>query len=420
MSEMCLVRRILSRASGQKELFPGQFINVPVNLAFGNDITAPIAIREFHAWGGRKVFDESKVALVADHFTPAKDIQSAEQVQQLRTFAKDQGLCHFYEGAAGGIEHALLPDLGLIVPGDVVIGADSHSCTHGALGAFATGVGSTDLAATMLTGEVWFRVPETIQFVLSGERPKWITGKDLILNVIGRIGVSGALYKAMEFVGETLSSLPIEDRFTMSNMAIEAGAKAGIIPADDITASYLKGRTHRSWRKQEPSTPQSVDSVVEIDVSRMRPQVACPPSPGHVQPVDELESVSVDQVVLGSCTNGRFADLALAASLLEGRRVSAKVRLIVIPATQEIYADCLREGLLEIFIEAGGVVGPPTCGPCLGGHMGVLAAGEVALSTTNRNFVGRMGHLESQVYLASPAVAAATAIKGTITAPDRL
>jgi len=420
MSEMCLVRRILSRACGQDELFSGQFVNVPVDLAFGNDITAPIAIREFHEWGGKEVFDKNKVALVADHFTPAKDIQSAEQVRQLRTFAKEQGLSHFYEGAAGGIEPALLPDLGLIVPGDVVIGADSHSCTHGALGAFATGVGSTDLAAAMLTGEVWFRVPETIQFVFSGERPDWITGKDLILNVIGRIGVSGALYKAMEFVGETISRLPMEDRFTMSNMAIEAGAKAGVVPADDITAAYLKGRTHRSWRKQKRSSEQSVESVIEIDVSEMRPQVACPPSPGHVQPVDELGSVAVDQVVLGSCTNGRFSDLALAASILRGRKVSPKVRLIVIPATQEIYADCLREGLLELFVDVGGVVGPPTCGPCLGGHMGVLASGEVALSTTNRNFVGRMGHLESQVYLASPAVAAATAIKGTITAPDRL
>jgi len=417
---MSLVEQILSRAAGESEVSPGQLINARVDLAFGNDITAPIAIREFEAWGGREVFDKNKVALIADHFTPAKDIQSAEQVKRLRDFARAQGLVHFYEGAQGGVEHALLPDLGLIAPGDVVIGADSHSCTHGALGAFATGVGSTDLAAAMLTAEVWFRVPETLQFVFTGERPKWICGKDLILNVIGRIGVSGALYKAMEFVGDTLSSLPMEDRFTMSNMAIEAGAKAGIIPADEVTSAYLKTRVKRPWKGQKPSDLQSVASVMEIDVSRMRPQVACPPSPGHVQPVDELEHVSVDQVFIGSCTNGRFSDLAQAASLLKGRKVAPHVRLIVLPATQEIYAQCLKQGILDVLVDAGGVVGPPTCGPCLGGHMGVLASGEVAVSTTNRNFVGRMGHLESQIYLSSPAVAAATAVKGRITAPDKL
>lgn len=420
MNEMTLIEKILARHCGQSDLVPDRLVNVKVDLAFGNDITAPIAIKEFSHWGGKRVFDRDKVALIADHFTPAKDVASAQQVAELRTFAKEQALEHFYEGAAGGVEHALLPELGLIAPWDVVIGADSHTCTHGALGAFATGVGSTDLAACMMTGEVWFRVPETLQFACHGAPPPFVTGKDIILHIIGRIGVDGALYKAMEFTGDTVAGLSMDERFSMCNMAIEAGGKVGIVPADDRTEDYLKGRCKRAFEPQEPSPRNRVSQVIEIDVSKMRPQVAAPSLPSNVHDVDRLSDKKVDQVVIGSCTNGRLSDLRVAAGLLKGRKVHPEVRTIILPATQTVYKEALKEGLLEIFVEAGAIVGPPTCGPCLGGHMGILAQGEVALSTTNRNFVGRMGHLKSEVYLASPAVAAATAIKGKIWAPDRL
>jgi len=399
---------------------PGEFVYASFDIALGNDITAPIAIREFAEAGFEKVFDPDKVVMVPDHFTPNKDIKSAEQSKILRDFARVQGLKYYWEQGRVGVEHALLPEQGVVVPGDLVIGADSHTCTYGAVGAFATGVGSTDLAAAMASGKVWLRVPESMKFVFEGERRQWVGGKDLILAVIGAIGVSGALYRAMEFTGAAIADLPMDDRLTMCNMAIEAGAKNGIVPPDEVTADYESGRAQREGVFHASDEDAEYAQTRNFDVSEIPPLVACPHLPENVRPAAELEDVRIDQVVIGSCTNGRISDLRIAAKILTGRKVHPDVRLIVLPATPAIYRQALAEGLLEVFTEAEAVIGPATCGPCLGGHMGCLAAGEKAVATTNRNFVGRMGHPESQVYLSGPAVAAASAITGCVTDPNDL
>jgi len=413
-----ITEEILARHSGKKSVSPGEFIRAKVDFCFGNDITAPLAISEFKKAGFKKVFNRERVALIPDHFTPNKDIKSAEQVKVLRDFARRFKLKYYFEGGSVGIEHVLLPEKGLVLPGDVIIGADSHTCTYGALGAFATGVGSTDLAATMMRGETWFRVPESIKFLYYGKKPKWITGKDLILFTIGQVGVDGALYKAMEFTGPIVGRLSMAERFTMANMAVEAGAKNGIFPVDKKTLSYIKGRARRSF-KIYSSTPDAMYSrIEEYDISHLEPQVALPHLPSNVKPVSSLKKICLDQVVIGSCTNGRFEDLEIAARILKGKKVYPGLRVIIIPATPDIYHRAVKRGLIDIFMSSGALISPPTCGPCLGGHMGILAKGERALATTNRNFVGRMGHLESEVYLSSPAVAAASAIKGRITHPD--
>jgi 3-isopropylmalate/(R)-2-methylmalate dehydratase large subunit len=415
-----ITEKILMAHTDLKEIAPGQLINAHVDIALGNDITAPIAIREFRAAGGKKVFDRDKVALVLDHFTPNKDINSAQQCKTVREFAIEHGVTHFYEGGQVGVEHALLPEKGIVLPGDLVIGADSHTCTYGALGAFATGVGSTDLAAAMLVGELWFKVPPSIKFVIYGKLAKWVSGKDLILNIIGRIGVDGALYQAMEFTGETISALPMADRLSMANMAIEAGAKNGIFPPDAITEAYVKPRAERPY-KFYASDPDAVyTNVIEIDASRLEPQVAFPHLPSNVKGISQAGSVKIDQSLIGSCTNGRIEDLRIAAQILKNRKAAPGVRLIVVPATPFIYKQAMQEGLLEIFMDADAVISPPSCGACLGGHMGILAAGEKSVATTNRNFVGRMGHPKSEVYLASPAVAAASAVLGRIASPEEL
>jgi 3-isopropylmalate/(R)-2-methylmalate dehydratase large subunit len=403
-----------------KDIAPGQLINARVDIALGNDITAPIAIREFRAAGGKKVFDREKIALVLDHFTPNKDISSAQQCKAVREFAVEHGVVHFYEGGQVGVEHALLPEKGIVLPGDLVIGADSHTCTYGALGAFATGVGSTDLAAAMLEGELWFKVPASIKFIVFGKRQKWVSGKDLILHIIGRIGVDGALYQAMEFTGETISALPMADRLSMANMAIEAGAKNGIFPPDEITAEYVKPRAKRPY-KFYASDPDAVYAdVIEIDAAKLEPQVAFPHLPSNVRGISDVGRVRIDQSLIGSCTNGRIEDLRVAAGILKNRKAAAHVRLIVVPATPLIYRQALEEGLLDIFMEAQAIISPPSCGACLGGHLGILADGERAVATTNRNFVGRMGHPRSEVYLASPAVAAASAVLGRLGSPEEL
>jgi 3-isopropylmalate/(R)-2-methylmalate dehydratase large subunit len=417
---MTITEKILARHAGLKEVTPGQLIMARIDLALGNDITAPIAIAEFRKAGGKEVFDKEKVVLVADHFTPNKDIDSAEQCKLLRDFAREQGMTNYFEGGAAGIEHVLLPDKGLVRPGELIIGADSHTCTYGALGAFSTGVGSTDLAAAMLIGELWFRVPETVKFVYYGKLQKWVGGKDLILYTIGDIGVDGALYQAMEFGGEVIEQLPMAGRFTICNMAIEAGAKSGIIAPDKITGEYLRGRVSQP-DEQLSSDPQGTyREVKEYDVSRIEPQVAFPYLPENARGISEVGDVPIDQVVIGSCTNGRLEDLRVAAGILKGKRASNGIRLIMIPATPQIYQQAMKEGLFEVFLNAGAVISPPTCGPCLGGHMGVLAKGERAVATTNRNFVGRMGHPESEVYLANPAVAAASAVLGRIGSPEEI
>lgn len=412
---MTLAERIISHKVG-KEVHADEIVMARVDLILANDITAPLAIKEFSKMGARKVFDGSKIVFVPDHYTPCKDVQSAENVRLMREFAKEQGII-FYEIGRGGIEHTLLPDEGLVLPGDLVIGADSHTCTYGAISAFATGVGSTDAAFAMAFGEIWLRVPKTMRFVYKGYLRPWVGGKDLILYTIGKIGVEGARYKAMEFTGEVISRLNMAERFTMTNMAIEAGAKTGLIPVDRVTLDYLKPRAQREFQAFDL---EEADEIVEIDCSQIEPQVACPFSPANVKPVRELGDIRIDQVVIGSCTNGRLEDLQQAARVLKGRKVHPDVRLIVIPATYRIWEDALREGLLEIFLSAGAVISPPTCGPCLGGHMGVLGKGERAVATTNRNFPGRMGHRESEVYLANPAVAAASAITGRITHPEEV
>ncbi len=417
---MTITEKILARHAGRERVEPGELISCRVDAVLGNDITAPLAIREFEKIGVERVFDPERVYLVPDHFTPNKDIKSAEQAKQVREFARAQELVHYFEVGRMGIEHCLLPEQGLVVPGDVIIGADSHTCTYGALGAFATGVGSTDLAAAMALGETWFKVPESIKFVYEGDLPKWVGGKDLILYTIGDIGVEGARYMAMEFTGPVIRNLSMDGRFTMCNMAIEAGAKNGIVPPDQTTAEYMYDRAQRSWKFYESDPDARYARTVTYDVSQIEPQVAFPHLPDNTRAVTRATDVRIDQVVIGSCTNGRLEDLRVAAGLLKGRKVDSRVRLIVIPGTQAIYLQAMKEGLLEIFIEAGGAVSTPTCGPCLGGHMGILARGERAVATTNRNFVGRMGHPESEVYLAGPAVAAASAVMGRIAHPEEV
>ncbi len=415
---MTITEKILAAHAGLEHVEPGQLINAKVDLALGNDITAPLAIQEFKKLGVKKVFDPERVVLVPDHFTPAKDIQSAEQAKILREFAREQGLTNYFEIGRMGIEHCLLPEAGLVGPGDLVIGADSHTCTYGALGAFATGVGSTDLAAAMVTGELWFKVPATILFRYHGKLQPWVGGKDLIIYTIGQIGVDGARYMAMEFTGEAVRELSMDGRFTMANMAIEAGGKNGIFAVDEKTKAYIQGRLKRDYRIYASDPDARYAETIDIDVAKIEPQVALPHLPENARSVKEIGEIKIDQVVIGSCTNGRLEDLRIAAQLLRGKKVHPEVRLIIIPGTQKIYAGALAEGLITIFIEAGAAVSTPTCGPCLGGHMGILARGERAVATTNRNFVGRMGHPESEVYLAGPAVAAASAVKGRIAAPE--
>ncbi len=395
-------------------------INARVDIALGNDITAPIAIAEFRKAGGLKVFDRDKVVLIPDHFTPNKDIDSAQQCKFMREFAREQELTHYYDVGEVGIEHALLPEQGIVLPGDLVIGADSHTCTYGALGAFATGVGSTDLAAAMMTGEVWFKVPKTMKIVFSGKMKKWVSGKDLILYLIGSIGVDGALYKAMEFVGDTIGQLSMADRLTIANMVIEAGAKNGIFIPDDITKAYVAERAKRPYSFYNSDPDARYADVINIDVSNIEPQVAFPHIPSNVRGISQVGDVKIDQVVIGSCTNGRIEDLRVTAGILKNKKAAPHVRLIIVPATQGIYKQALQEGLVETFIDSHAAVSTPTCGACLGGHMGVLADGEKAVSTTNRNFIGRMGHTGSEVYLASPAIAAASAVLGRIAGPEEL
>ena len=417
---MTMTQKILAAHAGLDKVEPGQLIMAYVDLVLGNDITAPVAIREFKRMGARRVFDRKKVALVPDHFTPNKDIKSAEQCRVMREFARDMEIENYFEVGQMGIEHALIPEKGLVVPGDVVIGADSHTCTYGALGAFSTGVGSTDMAAAMATGQAWFKVPEAIKFVLKGRLNKWVSGKDVILHIIGMIGVDGALYQSMEFTGEGIAGLSMDDRFTIANMAIEAGAKNGIFEVDDETLEYVKQHSTREFKVYKADEDAEYSKVFEIDLSSVPLTVAFPHLPSNVNTFDQIGDIPIDQVVIGSCTNGRLSDLRIAAEVLKGHKVHPRVRTIVIPATQRIYLEAMREGLLEIFVEAGAVVSTPTCGPCLGGHMGILAKGERAVATTNRNFVGRMGHVESEVYLASPAVAAASAITGKISSPEEV
>jgi 3-isopropylmalate/(R)-2-methylmalate dehydratase large subunit len=416
---LTLAEKILAAHTDKKKVSPGEFINVRVDLILANDITAPIAIKEFRRLGVDKVFDPGKIVMVADHFVPNKDITSAEQAKLMRDFCYEQGILHYDVGQMG-IEHALLPEQGLVLPGDAIIGADSHTCTYGALGAFATGMGSTDIAASMATGDIWMKVPHTIKFIYHGKLREWVGGKDLILYTIGKIGVDGALYASMEFAGEAVEALPIDGRFTMSNMAIEAGAKAGIFRVDDKTRDYIKLRARRPYTVYEPDEDAGYSQVIEYDVSSLEPQVALPHSPANSKPVSQVSDIQIDQAVIGSCTNGRLSDLQIAARALKGRKVHPRVRCIIIPATQQIYLDALSQGLIEAFIRAGAVVSTPTCGPCLGGYMGVLAEGERCISTTNRNFVGRMGHSRSEVYLSNPAVAATSAITGHISSPEEI
>jgi len=415
---MTITEKIIAAHAGLMEVRPGQFVYADVDVCLGNDITAPIAIEEFEKAGIKKVFDSEKIVLVPDHFTPNKDIKSAQQSKSLRLFADKHHLRHYYEIGRMGIEHALLPEKGIVAPGDLVIGADSHTCTYGALGAFSTGIGSTDLAACFATGKVWLKVPETIRFVYNGKVRNWTSGKDLILYTIGKIGVDGALYRVMEFTGSAIANLPMDDRFTMCNMAIEAGAKNGIISPDKYTEEYIKGRVTKKYKNYQSDSDCKYAKTYEFNADKISPQVALPSLPENTKPVAEVSGIKIDQVVIGSCTNGRISDLRIAAQILKGKKVHPSIRLIVIPATQEIYKQAVKEGIVEIFIDAEAVVSTPTCGPCLGGHMGILAEGERALSTTNRNFVGRMGHPKSEIYLCSPAVAAASAITGEITPPD--
>jgi 3-isopropylmalate/(R)-2-methylmalate dehydratase large subunit len=424
-----IAEKVLKAHCVSKDITPGEFIEADIDIALGNDITAPLAIEEFKKAGFKKVFNKNKVVLVPDHFAPAKDLRSANQCKILADFAKEQKIKNYFEVGCMGIEHALLPELGLVVPGDLVIGADSHTCTYGALGCYSTGVGSTDLARAFADGKCWFKVPESIKFIYKGKLNKWVGGKDLILFTIGQIGVDGALYKAMEFSGPVISRLSMDDRFSMSNMAIEAGARAGIIAPDDITWEYVresqksKAKTQKLKSKLKnlnSDTDAHYERIFEWDISHLEPQVACPHLPSNVKAAFELGSVKLDQVVIGSCTNGRISDLRAAAKLLKGRKVKSGLRLIVFPATQKIYLEAVREGLAEIFVKAGGIFSTPTCGPCLGGHMGILTEGETCLATTNRNFIGRMGSPKSFVYLSSPAVAAASAVTGRITDPSKI
>ena len=416
---MTLAEKILAAHCGKKKVTPGEFINVRLDLVMANDITAPIAIQEFKKIGVDRVFDPMKVIMLPDHFTPNKDIASAEQSKAMREFCYQQQVLYFEVGRMG-IEHVFLPEQGLVLPGDVVIGADSHTCTYGAVGAFATGGGSTDIAAAMATGDIWMKVPQTIKFVYHGTPGKWVGGKDLILYTIGKIGVDGATYCAMEFTGEAVDVLSMDSRFTMANMAIEAGGKAGLFRVDRKTRQYLKSRARRPYTIYEPDEDAEYLKVIEYDVAGLEPQVAFPHSPANTRPISQVGKVELDQAVIGSCTNGRLDDLRVVAQVLQGRKVNPKVRCIIIPGSQQVYLDALNEGLIETFINAGAVVCTPTCGPCIGGHMGVLAAGEKCISTTNRNFIGRMGHPKSEVYLSNPAIAAASAVAGVIASPDNI
>jgi len=415
-----IVEKILAAHTDKKNFKTGEILNVRVDFAFANDITAPFAIKDFKSSGAKDVFDKKKIGLIPDHFSPAKDIKSAEQCKILRDFAHEYKIENYFEVGKMGIEHALLPEQGLVLPGDIVIGADSHTPTSGALGAFATGVGSTDLGAIMTLGEMWLKVPETIKFVYRGKLNKWVSGKDLILYTIGKIGVDGANYKVMEFSGEVIKKLSMDNRFTICNMAIEAGAKTGIIEPDEITLDYLKERAKRPYKIYKSDPDASYEKIIEIDVSKIEPQVAFPHLPENAKPISQVGDIKIDQSIIGSCTNGRIEDLRIAAEILKGQQVHPQVRLIVIPATQDIYLRAIHEGLVDIFVSAGAAVSTPTCGPCLGGYMGILAEGERAISTTNRNFVGRMGHPKSEVYLSSPAVAAASAIMGKIVSPEEV
>jgi len=417
---MTITEKILCRHTGHKEVQPGMLINAQVDIALGNDITAPIAVSEFRAAGGTAIFDKEKVVFVLDHFTPNKDISSARQCKLLREFARQQDMKYFYEGGKCGVEHALLPEQGIVLPGDLIIGADSHTCTYGALGSFATGVGSTDLAAAMMTGECWFRVPETMKFVLNGPMNKWVAGKDLILYIIGQIGVDGARYRAMEFTGDTVRDLTMADRMSVANMAIEAGGKNGVFTPDEITKAYVEKRAKRSYTFYESDPDAGYASVMEIDVTKIELQVSFPHIPSNVKGISQVGDIRIDQSYIGSCTNGRIEDLRVAALILKNRKAAPDVRLIIVPATPEIYRQAMQEGLLEIFLDANAIISPPTCGACLGGHMGILAEGERCIATTNRNFVGRMGHPGSEVYLSNPAVAAASAVAGRIAGPDEL
>lgn len=416
---MTMTQKILAAHAGLESVSAGQLIEANLDLVLGNDITSPVAIKEMEKMNLNEVFDKDKIALVPDHFVPNKDIKSAEHCKCVREFALKNNITNYFEVGKMGIEHALLPEQGLTVAGDVIIGADSHTCTYGALGAFSTGVGSTDMAAGMATGKAWFKVPSAIKFNIIGKPAKWISGKDVILHIIGKIGVDGALYKSMEFVGEGIKNLTMDDRFTIANMAIEAGAKNGIFPVDELTLEYLKEHTKREFKVYEADADAEYDEEITIDLSTLKPTIAFPHLPENTKTIDEItEEIKIDQVVIGSCTNGRIDDLRCAAKILEGNTVAKGMRLIVIPATQDIYLQAMDEGLIKTFIKAGGIVSTPTCGPCLGGYMGVLAEGEKCVSTTNRNFVGRMGHITSEIYLASPAVAAMSAIKGYIAAPE--
>jgi 3-isopropylmalate/(R)-2-methylmalate dehydratase large subunit len=417
---MTMTQKILAAHAGLEEVVPGQLIRAKLDMVLGNDITSPVAINEFEKAGFDQVFDKSKVSMVMDHFTPNKDIKAAEQCRQCRTFAKSFGIENFYDVGAMGVEHALLPEKGLVAAGDCIIGADSHTCTYGALGAFSTGVGSTDMAAGMATGEAWFKVPEAIRFNITGKLSENVSGKDVILHIIGLIGVDGALYQSMEFMGDGLINLSMDDRLCMANMAIEAGAKNGIFLVDEITREYMDQRVNRPYKVYEPDADAVYVRTIDIDLSRIRPTISFPHLPENTRTIDEVGDIDIQQVVIGSCTNGRLSDMRIAAEIMKGKKVHPEVRAIIIPATQSIYLDCIKLGYLETFIEAGCVVSTPTCGPCLGGHMGILAAHERCVATTNRNFVGRMGHITSEIYLASPAVAAASAITGKISSPEEV
>ncbi len=417
---MTMTQKILARHAGLEEVRAGQLIKAKLDLVLGNDITTPVAINEFKAAGFDQVFDKSRIALVMDHFAPNKDIKAATQCQQCRTFARKFDIDHFYDVGAMGIEHALLPEQGLVAPGEAVIGADSHTCTYGALGAFSTGVGSTDMGAAMAAGETWFKVPSAIKVFLKGELKPFVSGKDVILTLIGIVGVDGARYQSLEFDGPGVAQLSIYDRLTISNMAIEAGAKNGIFPVDDICREYVEGRVNRPWTAVEADPDAEYERVIELDLSEIDCTVAWPHLPENVHPATEGKDIAIDQIMIGSCTNGQLPDLAAAAAILKGKKLAPGVRGIVIPATQTVYRECMRLGYTEIFLDAGCIFSTPTCGPCLGGHMGVLAAGERCVSTTNRNFVGRMGHVDSEVYLASPAVAAASGIAGHICHPKEV
>ena len=417
---MTMTQKILADHAGLSKVQAGELIEVGLDMVLGNDVTAPVAIKELSKFKDNKVFDKDKIALVPDHFTPNKDIKSAENCKCMRDYAISHDITNYFEVGCMGIEHALLPEQGVVTAGDCIIGADSHTCTYGALGAFSTGVGSTDMAAGMVTGKAWFKVPSAIKFVLTGKMKKWVSGKDVILHIIGKIGVDGALYKSMEFSGDGVKNLTMDDRFTIANMAIEAGAKNGIFPVDELTLEYIKEHSTKPYKVYEADEDALYDEVIEINLSELEPTIAFPHLPENTRTIGETGEVKIDQVVIGSCTNGRISDIRVAAEVMKDKKVAPGIRAIVIPATQEVYLTALKEGLITTFVQAGCIVSTPTCGPCLGGHMGVLAAGERAISTTNRNFVGRMGHTESEVYLASPAVAAASAITGKISSPEEL